>query len=191
MKKIFFAVMLARVSLFAQTSAAQTVFAPPGAEWWYHTLAIGGPYYQRVWAAGDTVLPGHAGTWQHLREQYFWYSGSGVYVPAATSTYGFTQCRGDQVWGIQVWGTQLATETLLLDFALRPGARDTLALCPSSPAGQWGTVWLDSVGTYSWGGATLRTQQWRRSTSVPFDELRQFSGPVVERQGYPYATIFP
>ncbi len=189
MKTVLLAAALAGATLLPRMAAAQTVFAPAGAEWWYQVTTVGGPYVLRVYAAGDTVLPGHSGVWRSLKSQYYGYDRNGGYFPTPDiNLRAFTQVRGSQVWAVHVRGT---TEQRILDFDARPGSLDTITYCQGSFQYDTAVVNIDSVSSQVWGGAQVRVQWHSTIPWLPTSPVRQFTGMVAERRGHPYAILLP
>ncbi len=187
MKNLVFAAALAAGTLGGAPATAQTIFAPNGAEWWYDLMTVSCPYAVRVYAAGDTVLPAHAGAWRVLRAETYLYHISGACFPVAGSyLFAFTQVRGNQVWVAQG-----SSEQKILDFGLLPGSTDTVTYC-TGPSTATAVLRLDSVLIQPWGGAPSRVQ-WHSSSlgSGGYQPLREFTGMAAERMGYHHALLVP
>ncbi|MBC7447660.1 MAG: T9SS type A sorting domain-containing protein [Hymenobacteraceae bacterium] len=188
MQKLLLAAAL--LVLAAYSAAAQTVFAPAGAEWWYEVTTVGGPYMLRVYTAGDAVLSGKAGRWQALDTQYFGYAGNGAYFPQGqVAHFAYTQVRNNQVWTATD-----STESVFLDFSSGPGIVDSVA---NGCARRNSAHRIDSLGVRTVSGQSARIQ-WHHAfarTGVVNDTisnaLRQYTGEVVERLGYENAVLFP
>ncbi len=192
MKKLLLAALLAFLVAVSQPVAAQTptVFAPSGAEWWYNTNTISGPYLSRVYVVNDTLLPGLPGSWRVLQSQFYGYLGNGVYTAgSAPQPAGFVQVRGRQVWASSGQGA-----VLYVDFAAGPGFVDSIARgCVSGKA----ALRIDSVGTCSYGG-NLLVRQYRYAFAFSganidstLNALFTYTGQVIERLGYLNAAMFP
>jgi Secretion system C-terminal sorting domain len=193
MKKLFFAAALACAALAGQPVAAQvspTTFAETGTEWWYSVQSISGPYYVHVVSIGDTLVAGQPGFWKWLTSQvYVDPTGSGTFAPVGTpAPFAYTQTRGAQVWAVRAQDPTLRVFRYL-DFSLqRNNMVDTVMLCQNRGA----TIeMVDSVGTIPTAGRIFRTQ-WHSAPTFPTtNELRQYTGRVVEEVGYPNAVMFP
>jgi hypothetical protein len=185
MKKILLLIVW---SVWGAVAQAQTVFAPAGAEWWYQTATLGGPYWHHVRVAGDTVLPGQPGRWKRLtQERYDYIFPTGPYRLGFSGLFCFAQTRGDEVW--------LCRDSVawrILDFNAPLGHTDTVRLCPSAPHGLvTGTVRLDSLTTRRWGTSTIRHQWYSATSTHPYSDLYEYEGNVAERLGYRRAVMAP
>lgn len=188
MKKHLLVGFFACALLASAPVAAQTVWAPTGAEWWYQMLTIAGPGYVRAWADSSLTVQGQPS--QRIKvQQYLRVMGTNQYVPSLASSV-ITSQLGNVV---QVWNGRQFEPLFDLGWAVGDSWSMT-ANVPCTGRPDTALVTVDSVGVTAYGNYSLRFRRLRESGGFmlpggsPFSE---YTGMVVERLGYPAALIKP
>ncbi len=131
-------------------AAAQTVFAPLGAEWWYQCggLTIPPISYLHARVVGDSVVGGQLA--QKIRIEVIRDTGAGNHT--AWTNYQFARTVGDDVWS---WNTSTGAYQLEYRFGQPAGSSWSV---PGCTAGSALDFMLDSVELVSVGNTRLRRQ---------------------------------
>lgn len=171
------------------SAVAQTVWAPPGAEWWYQMSAVGGPGYVRAWADQTVIWQGQS----CRRIQAQWYilqAGTNHYVALGNDTLYTTQIGNE----VRVWTGQYFER--LFDMSWTLNDRWSLATYQNcSGTNDTALVEIDSLGLIQRGARVLEFR--RVKTTLGFtpplglNPFGEYAGMVIERLGYPQAVIRP
>ena len=193
MKKLFLAsagLSIALASLTAAPAAAQTVFAPMGAEWWYDVQSMHGPGV--AFAYVDSSLVGPSSTVQRIKRTIFWQVlGTTSYTTQPMASL-YVQQQGDVVVSFSTAGGFIQ-QTPFLDFGQTVGDVRTEAIeCPQD---SMGVIRIDSVGTVTSGAMSLRSQTATArslgSGMGPITPFYEFAGKRIERLGHLHAFVVP
>lgn len=191
MKTFFFALAFAGAVLTVQPAAAQTVFAPTGAEWTFQYFAAGSAGFSgrgavRYAATRDTVVLGR--TCRVLAGRLSEYDAAVPNSPVATYILPneFFAVDGDRILYYHQTAQQFYT---WVDFSAQPGDSWPVRAAASCTGGLGAldTAVVDSVGTIQVAGQTLR---WVKLQPNAFQNsfttgLYQYGqGRIVERLGH-------
>lgn len=188
MKKLYSLLLLVLLALTTRPVAAQTVFAPAGAEWWFDEA--GGwpppaPIVDRARVLGDTVLGGHVA--RRILVEQLMDTGTGFFVTVFLENI-FVRTAADSVFQ---WDAAGASYRLMYNFGRSVGDQWVGPHCNGQLLVP---MMLDSVDQLSVSGQSLR-RQFQHPLVAPgsTDEstFREFAQPVIERFGSMGGLIFP